>query len=171
MNIKNEHCMQCGTVMEMRQLEGRQRAVCPACDWIHYRHMKVGAGVVIEQDERLLLLQRNISPWEGHWNVPAGYAEFDEEPTETAVRETYEETGLRIVVTGLLAAYFFDNDPRGNGLLLLYAADVIGGTLRTDSESVAAGYFGRDELPDEIAGGGHIQVIAAWKAGKLKRDG
>ena len=78
---------------------------------------------------------------------------------------------MQVELTGLLGAYFFDDDPRGNGLLVIYAAEVTGGTLRTDGESYTARYFERAELPEQIAGGGHNQVVTDWKAGKLKIDG
>jgi len=87
-------CVHCGTVLEWRESEQRQRHFCPKCRQIHYVQLKVGAGGVIEQNGRLLLLQRTIAPFEHCWNLPAGYAEVDEHPYETAVREIREETGL-----------------------------------------------------------------------------
>lgn len=115
--------------MESKTLEGRAREICPACGWIHYEQLKVGAGVVIEQTETLLLLQRSRQPWRGSWNLPAGYVEVDEDPAGAAERETFEETGLQVKTSELLGTYYFDDDPRGNGVLLLYACVVMEGDL------------------------------------------
>lgn len=56
------------------------------------------AGLIISDAEKnLLLLQRVIQhPDGGKWCVPGGAVEAGETPLEAAVRETFEETGLRI---------------------------------------------------------------------------
>ncbi len=162
-------CLQCGTQLVWRTLpnDPRPREVCPACGWVYYPHRKVSAGVVVEQDGRLLLLQRNIPPWEGHWYLPAGYVEVDETPEDAAARETAEECGLRVQVGPLVAVYAYDDDPRGNGLLILYRAVVIGGALRPSAEVRAARFFARDEIPPALAGGAHDRAIRAWQQGRL----
>ena len=59
------HCPYCGAKLGHRSLEGRTRAICTACDKVHYDQLKVGAGVLIEQGGRLLLLKRRHQPFEG----------------------------------------------------------------------------------------------------------
>lgn len=152
--------------MESKPLEGRAREICPACGWVHYEQLKVGAAVVIEQTGALLLLQRARQPWRGFWNLPAGYVEVDEDPARAAERETFEETGLQVKTSELLGAYYFDNDPRGNGVLLLYECEVVDGDLRGSYESQKMRYFTANEIPENIAGGGHLQAVADWKRGK-----
>ena len=49
----------------------------------------------VEYDGRVLLLNRNEEPNKGLWVAPGGKLEFDESPQECALRELYEETGLR----------------------------------------------------------------------------
>jgi len=165
--MKQHYCLQCGTQMESKLLEGRAREVCPACGWIHYEQLKVGAGVVIEKNGALLLLQRAHEPWRGSWNLPAGYAEVDEAPAQAAERETFEETGLQVKTSELLGAYYFDNDPRGNGVLLVYACVVVEGDLRGSDESQNMRYFTSNEILENIAGGGHMKAVADWKRGKF----
>ncbi len=164
------YCMRCGSPMERRYLahEGRERAVCPRCGWVHYPHLKVGAGVLIERDGRLLLLRRAHAPWPGAWNLPAGYVEVDEPPERAAVREAREETGLEVRIVALVDARFFEDDPRGNGLLLLYRAEVVGGELRAADESDAVGFFAPEALPEPLAGGAHDVVIRAWATGAYR---
>lgn len=149
--------------MQYRQIEQRQRAVCTGCGRIQYDQLKVGAGALIEQDGRLLLLQRAEEPFKNTWNLPAGYTEADESPAETAVREVYEEAGLRVAVDRLVDVYFYPDDPRGNGILIAYQCHVVGGTLSESPEGVNPTFFARDEIPSELAGGGHNQAIQAWQ--------
>ena len=110
-----KYCSECGAKLEIRTLEGRDREVCPACGRVHYRQLKVGAAAVIERDGKLLLLQRTHKPFAGCWNLPAGYAEADESPDQTAVREVFEEIGLRVEVDALLGLYFFQDAGRTAG--------------------------------------------------------
>ncbi len=161
------YCLKCGTQMGHKELDGRSRAVCPNCGWIYYQQLKVGGGALIEQDGELLLLQRAHDPWRGWWNFPAGYTEVDEDPAHTAVRETKEETGLDVKVDRLLAAYFFDDDPRGNGLLALFQCKVVGGLLTLTDEIQQAKFFSPDAVPNKIAGGGHNRAVKNWVEGSF----
>ncbi|MGD8736407.1 MAG: NUDIX domain-containing protein [Anaerolineae bacterium] len=166
------HCSHCGTQLVERQIDGSPRKVCPSCGRVAYRQLKVGAAALVEDDGRLLLGQRHTGSlaFPGAWNLPAGYCEHDEPPPLTAAREAVEETGLEVEVGRLAGAYFFDDDPRGNGLLLVYEAQVIGGRLRPDGqETVAVQFFAPDQLPALLCGGGHDQAIEAWRARALDR--
>jgi 8-oxo-dGTP diphosphatase len=164
MQMTSSHfCLNCGNPLEIRPLGGRKRQACPACGWIYYPSLNLGAGVLIEQDEQLLLLRRSIDPFRGCWNLPAGYVEVDEPPKRAAEREALEEAGLRVRVEALVDAYFFDDDPRGNGVLLVYRCTFEDGSLCTDDESAEARFFARADLPAALAGGGHNQAINAWR--------
>jgi len=164
------YCQRCGCALEDRETSGRVRRVCPACGYVAYRQLKVGAGVLLEEDGRLLLMQRSpdVFAFPGAWCLPAGYCEFDEPPEVTAIREADEETGLEVTVSGLFGLFFFDDDPRGNGILLVYHARAVGGELRLQKSEVGAvRAFAPDTLPCDLAGGGHDQAIAAWRAQKV----
>lgn len=39
---------------------------------------------------------KNAPDFQGHWNCPCGYLDYNETTAEAAIRETYEETGLRL---------------------------------------------------------------------------
>lgn len=166
------YCLRCGTKLDAKYIEGRERLVCPACEQVAYRSLKVGAGALIEQDGSLLLVQRGpaADAFPGTWNLPSGYCEADETPRVTAVRETAEETGLEVRAGCLVDAYHFDDDPRGAGLLLVYEAKITGGDLHSDGQEAArAGFFPPDQLPRPLCGGGHDQAIQSWRARALDR--
>lgn len=162
-----QYCMICGSKMRTVFLDHRIREQCPSCGWVYYPQLKVGAGVLIEQNDAVLLVRRAIEPWKGLWCLPAGYVEADETPQAAAERETREETGLIVQVGGLTAVYPFNDDPRGNGLLILYQAEIFGGTLQCSDEASECGYFFATELPTEIAGMAHKQALADWVRGKV----
>ncbi|HLJ80061.1 MAG TPA: NUDIX hydrolase [Ktedonobacterales bacterium] len=57
---------------------------------------QVGVAVIIEQNERVLLLKRKGAHGAGTWAPPGGHLEFGESLEECAIRETLEETGVVI---------------------------------------------------------------------------
>ena len=60
------------------------------------------AGAIVRDDrDRLLLVRRGREPGRGLWSIPGGRVEPGEGAREAAVREVEEETGVRVVVTGL----------------------------------------------------------------------
>jgi ADP-ribose pyrophosphatase YjhB (NUDIX family) len=79
------------------------------------------------------------------------------------VREVYEETGLRVGVEGLIDVYFFADDPRGNGILVVYRCRSVGGELTATVEGANPTFFAASDIPQNLAGGGHDQAILAWR--------
>ncbi|WP_425303066.1 NUDIX hydrolase [Nocardia wallacei] len=61
---------------------------------------------VLDADNRVLLIQRSDN---GLWAIPGGAQDFGEYIAETTVRETREETGIEIDVTGIVGIY---TDPK-----------------------------------------------------------
>ena len=156
------YCFLCGEALQPVPLEGRLRLVCPACGWVHYPQLKVSAAALIEQEGKLLLVQRAYEPWKGQWYLPAGYVEVDEPPAQAADRETREETGLDVRANRLLDACYFDDDPRGNGVLMVYACQIVAGSPSIRPETTAYGFFGPHQLPQPITGAGHQQAVRDW---------
>jgi len=145
----------------MRTIEGRERSTCGKCGFVAYQHLKVGAAVIARQGGQVVLLRRSREPFAGYWSLPAGYVEADEDPADAAVRECREETGLDVAVDGLFGVYFFDDDPRGNGILIVYLATVVGGELGGGDEGHVA-FFSAGQLPTPIAGAGHKAALDDW---------
>jgi ADP-ribose pyrophosphatase YjhB (NUDIX family) len=158
------YCLKCSGALEMQPAGERLRPVCTSCGWIYYAQLKLGAGVLLEKDGALLLMRRKNEPWQGAWNIPAGYVEADEKPQEAARREAWEETGLLVRIGDLVDVYHFCDDPRGDGLLLVYRAEITGGELVETEEACSPAFFFPIDIPGDLAGGGHDQAILAWKA-------
>lgn len=53
---------------------------------------------MIIKNQKILLLRRAnwAALWPGHWHCPTGRMEENESPLQTAIRETYEEVGLKV---------------------------------------------------------------------------
>ena len=57
---------------------------------------KVGIGVIVFNNGKILLGMRKNSHGNHTWNFPGGHLEFNEEIIDCAKREVLEETGLKI---------------------------------------------------------------------------
>ncbi len=55
---------------------------------------KVGVGVIVLKEGKVLIGKRKSSHGEGSWSFPGGHLEFNEEIEECAKREVMEETGI-----------------------------------------------------------------------------
>jgi ADP-ribose pyrophosphatase YjhB (NUDIX family) len=157
------YCPRCGVALEDKQSYGRVRRVCPGCGFIFFRSPKVAAGALIEQDGKVLLIRRSVDPGSGAWALPAGYMEHDEGPVAAAIRECYEETGLVIRILGLFGVYHTRNDPRGEGVLILYRAQIDSGALHAGDDAGDARFFGPGELPRKIAFASTRRALLRWR--------
>ncbi|MBN1917447.1 MAG: NUDIX hydrolase [Verrucomicrobia bacterium] len=160
MKTNPKHCRECGGALATRPIEGRPRAVCPACGSISYVNPVPAAAVAVVEHGCILLVKRAVEPKKGLWSLPAGFLEIDETVQECAVRETKEETGLDVALDGIIDVITVFDDPRYVCLLVVFAAHVVGGTLAPGDDAAEAGAFGLDELPP-IAFKSHVRVIRA----------
>ncbi|MEU7970813.1 NUDIX domain-containing protein [Micromonospora sp. NPDC049089] len=105
---------------------------------------------VHDAHERVLLIQRTDN---GLWSLPGGGQEIGESVAETATRETHEETGIVVEVTGMVGVYsdpghvieYSDGEVRQQ-FSLCFRAEPISGTPRPSEESHDVRWVARDEL-------------------------
>src|SRR5437867_3991222 len=124
----------------------REQAVCGACGFVFYLNPKVVAGTIPERDGRILLTRRSINPGRGLWTFPGGFVDFGESVTDAAMRETFEETGLKVELTGLHNVYSYPGAP----VIIVYRASVVGGTLTACAENDLLEWVRPDEIPWEM---------------------
>jgi len=134
---------------------------CPACGYIHFHDPKVAAVSFIEQAGKVLLVKRGIMPEMGKWALPAGYVDRGEDPQQTAVRETLEETGLAVEIIRLLDVMF-----TAPVIVIIYAARVTGGDLLAGDDAEAVAWFAPDQLP-ELGFTSTEMIIQRWQTGQL----
>ena len=64
--------------------------------------MQVIVGCLVEEDNKILVVREASKKNYGKWNYPVGHLEVGESICEGAIRETYEETGYRVKLEGVL---------------------------------------------------------------------
>ena len=103
-----------------------------------------------EEDLKVLLIQRNLEPFEGKWAIPGGFIRVGESPEEAARRELYEETGVKNIFLEQL--YTFgnpDRDPREHVVTIAYFAlvNLSDHKIRAATDSRQAAWFAIDDVP------------------------
>src|SRR3954454_12893562 len=73
----------------------------------HATYVVPSANVVVRNDDGAILLIRRSD--NGNWALPGGAMDLGESLPDAAVRETAEETGIDVEITGLVGIY---TDPK-----------------------------------------------------------
>jgi len=107
----------------------------------------VGAMAFIERDDGAMLFVRHS--YRQRWGVPGGLLEKGEEARHAAVREVFEETGLRIQLIGEPAVVV---EPEPQRVDLVFRASLVDRTESTpvpsSPEILEARWFAADEMPE-----------------------
>ncbi len=144
------YCILCGAGLERRRPvdDHRERKVCPACGHVHYQQPKIAAGVVVELDGGVVLIRRGVPPRRGTWSFPCGFMEIDETVEQAAIRETREESGLEVELTGHLGTYSYVQSWHGGSVVVVaYSGRVTGGEPRAGDDATELRIARPEEIP------------------------
>jgi ADP-ribose pyrophosphatase YjhB (NUDIX family) len=120
----------------------------------------VGA-VVLNGDRMLFVRQAPEHSLAGQWSIPWGLVDGDECPEDAALRETYEEGGIRATLDGLLG--FQNLQPGWLGLIFLCRHQE-GDPTADGVETDAAAYL---SLPELEALGATLEPWCGWLARRV----
>ncbi|QIS24678.1 NUDIX domain-containing protein [Nocardia terpenica] len=110
-----------------------------------------GGSALVVDDQGAILMQRRSDS--GNWALPGGVMDIGETLEQCVIRETKEETGLDIEVTGLLGIYtdpehvieYADGEVRQEFNVTFYGR-VRGGRIMVSDESTEVRFVHPDEL-------------------------
>lgn len=114
---------------------------------------KVAIGAIVGNDDGEILLVRR--PDSGVWLYPTGWADVGYSPSEVAIKEVREETGIQCEPVQLLGVV--DGQRMGFSrfgmYMLLFHCRFTGGSLEGHPlETSGLGWFAEDALPEPTAG-------------------
>ena len=104
-----------------------------------------------EEDLKVLLIQRDLPPFEGEWALPGGFVRVGESVDDSARRELQEETGLKKVFLEQLYTFGApDRDPREHVVTVAYYAlvNLIDHPPKADTDARNAAWFSLDDIPN-----------------------
>lgn len=129
------------------------------------------SAVVVDERGRILLHRRRDN---GMWALPGGAMKVGESVGGCAVRETREETGIVVEVTGVVGIYsdprhvfaYDDGEVRQEFSVCLIARPV-GGALAVSHESHEVRWFEPDEVERLPMVAGIRRRVDDWRHGAL----
>jgi ADP-ribose pyrophosphatase YjhB (NUDIX family) len=164
MNSVSHYCVNCGTPLQTRLVEGRDLEACPACSFVLWHDPKVVTMVIVEDDRGDVIVgRRAIEPGYGHWCLPGGYVNDDEHPADSAVRECREEIGAEVRIAELLGVYHIRKRGAASMVGIGYRAVLCPGeTPVAGAEMLEVRAFPGDSLP-ELVFTSHRQAMSDWR--------
>jgi phosphatase NudJ len=123
------------------------------------------ALVVVRKGDRFLLVQE--SKYGEPWYLPAGRVEAGELFAAAAVRETLEEAGIPVRVTGVIRVEYSPS-PVGARMRVIFLAEPVDDTppkTEPDDESLGAAWVALDELSKYSLRGEEVTELFTYVAG------
>lgn len=126
----------------------------------HIPFIQTGAAIIIRNEDGQILLQERTD--RNKWGLPGGCQDLGEDLRVTAVREAYEETGIKLDPNRIELIDTLSGESRKNSYpngdivynnTSLYLADVSitdESTLKGDSETKRLRFFNLDEVPENL---------------------
>ena len=123
----------------------------------HITFIQTGSAIIIRNENKEILLQERTD--RNMWGLPGGCQELGEDLRETAIREAYEETGIKLDIENLVLINTLSGNLRKNSYpngdivynnTSLYLADVFINSLeklKGDSETKRLKFFSLDDIP------------------------
>ena len=126
----------------------------------HIPFIQTGAAIIIRNEKGQILLQERTD--RDKWGLPGGCQDLGEDLRVTAVREAYEETGIKLEPDKIILIDTLSGESRKNSYpngdivynnTSLYLADVSlndVSKLKGDSETKRLRFFNTDEVPNNL---------------------
>ncbi len=130
-----------------------------------YATPKVDVRAAVVRDGRILLVRESA---DGKWAMPGGWADVGDRPSETAERETLEESGFVVRAAKLIGAFDANRGEKASmffhAVKLIFLCELLGGEARGSMETLEVDFFDLGDLPPlsvERTNQRHLEEISA----------
>jgi ADP-ribose pyrophosphatase YjhB (NUDIX family) len=119
-----------------------------------YATPKVGVrGAVFDHAERILMV-REIADG-NRWTLPGGWADVNQTPAQSVVREVFEESGYQVRAVKLAAVWDRARQAQPptafSVVRLFFICELEGGEPRTSLETSEVGWFAETDIPTDLS--------------------
>ena len=144
----------------------------------HIPFIQTGAAIIIRNENGQILLQERTD--RNKWGLPGGCQDLGEDLRVTAVREAYEETGIKLnpydieLIDTLSGESRKNSYPNGDIVYnntSLYLSNVLmkdASNLKGDSETKRLQFFNPDEIPENLMDADLIESYLKYLHKKIK---
>ena len=162
------YCVNCGTVLVTRVIEGREVEACPNDGFVLWHDPKVTTAVVVEVEGGIVFGRRAIEPGYGLWCLPGGFVNDDEEPALAAARECLEEICAGVEMTGLIGVYHISKRDAPSMIGIAYRAKLLDGSVPSPGAEMLEVRVFPIESPPPLAFPSHQTVLAEFLKSRAK---
>lgn len=135
------YCPFCRAELTLIESGQKLRPTCPSCGFVQFKNPSPAVSILIVEGERVLLGRRREDPGAGHWAIPSGYVEYDDDFVTTAIREAKQETGLDVEIRSVVNVVSSFLSPGFHFVAIYLLARVVGGELRAADDLVRVDWF------------------------------
>lgn len=135
----------------------------------HYPALAV--DVIIEREDKLLLIKRKNEPFKYSYAIPGGFINEGELVEAAAVREILEETNVNVLLIDILGVYSAPNrDPRGHVISVVFVGKIIGGELKAGDDAGSYEWVTIDDITNGKVAFDHIRILQDYRCWKVSKS-
>ena len=116
-----------------------------------YQTPKIDTRAALFKDGKILLVHEK----NGKWSLPGGWCDVDKSVAENTEKEVKEEAGVTAKAVKLIAVQDWRKHNVCNyayGVIKIFVlCENEGGEFEENSETTETGYFGKDEIPENLS--------------------
>ncbi|MGW5126669.1 NUDIX hydrolase [Streptomyces sp. NPDC004069] len=128
------------------------------------------SAIVVDDAGRILLQRRSDN---GMWALPGGTMHIGESLPDCAIRETREETGIDVEITGIVGTYTnprhvfaYDDGEVRQEFSICFLARPVGGRLAVSDESTDVHWFEPSDVDDLPMVASIRKRVNDWRTGR-----
>lgn len=139
--------------------------------WIEPRKSpKATVDVIIEDGNRIVLLNRAIEPFKGKLDLIGGHIDYGELAEHASIREAKEETGLKIKLKAVLGVYSDKKrDPRFHTITTAFIAEPVGSRKLKESLEGQPTWADIDKINFKDLGFDHEKILKDYLKWRKKK--
>jgi ADP-ribose pyrophosphatase YjhB (NUDIX family) len=144
--MESSSCIQCGNQLSLRIIDKCGRLVCTKCGHIYSESLRMSVGLWIENNDRVLLVQRASAKSPGRWSLPAKQVEMGETIENAASRVASEIISVEVTIQELFGVFSYHDGFQCNCISIIYHAEISSGVPGAKELISQVAYFDADTI-------------------------
>jgi ADP-ribose pyrophosphatase YjhB (NUDIX family) len=135
-----------------------------------YHYPAVAVDVIVEKENKLLLIRRKKEPYQYCLAIPGGFINEGERVEDAATREIREETNLEVEPKNILGVYSTPHrDPRGHVISVVFVGKIIKGEPKVGDDADNFEWLSVEELGKKRIAFDHAKILEDYQNWKVDK--